>query len=205
MQHLAQQWRSAAATSGVRLLLLDHTDPEQAAEAIKVCAEHGHTAAVEPTAWGRDVMHALTVDKGFSFHDHVGDAPTSGYMVSVNKATERVIPARDITGADIADYADVHQQELAEPDNYLGAWVYRGMVYLDVSQHFADREQALAAARAHSQIGIYDIGAGETIVTATGQAAASLTDRRPALAVLTTQSHDAFAAQLRALAGEPPG
>lgn len=202
MQHLSRQWRNAAASSGVKFVLLDHTDPETAAEHLR---GHGVTAAAaEPNEWGRSVMHALTTTGGFSFHDHVGDAPDHGFMVSLSKSGEQVLPVRDVTGAVVADYAALHAAELADPMNYLGGWVYKGKVYLDVSRLFLDKEEALAQARTHNQIGIYDIGEGKTIITATGQYEASvtsLTDKRPAYAVRTSQSYDDFAAQLRRMGG----
>ena len=207
MQHLSRSWRNAAVTSGVSFHRLDHTDPESAAEHLRA---HGVTATrPAENAWGQQVMHALTVDGGFSFHDHVGDGPTGGFMVSLAKTDERAIPARDITGETVADFAALHQQALKDPDTFLGAWVWQGKVYLDLSHHVASRAEALSLAKAHSQIGIYDIAAGKTIVTATGAyegaKVAVLTDyRRAYVRQGASQSNHEFANALRQLAGEQP-
>jgi len=115
--------------------------------------------------WDKDVMHAVTKDGGFTFHDAIGDGPSDGFMVSVAKHNEVKMPVRGLTSAHIADYMSTHQQELKDPANYLGGWVYKGNVYLDISRHVPDREQAMKLARANNQLGIYDIGKGETLMT----------------------------------------
>ena len=117
------------------------------------------------TEWGKKLMHAVTKQGGFTFRDLVGDGPGEGYMVSVDKSTEKKIPLRDLTSADVADYMSIHQQALKDPNNYLGGWVHKGNVYLDISRHTTDRDEALNLARANQQLGIYDIGRGETIMT----------------------------------------
>lgn len=117
------------------------------------------------TEWGKKLMHAVTKQGGFTFRDLVGDGPGEGYMVSVDKSTEKKIPLRDLTSADVADYMSIHQQALKDPNNYLGGWVHKGNVYLDISRHTTDRDEALKLARANQQLGIYDIGRGETIMT----------------------------------------
>lgn len=208
MQHLVGQWRrSAAGEDGVRHLILPKDDHETA---------HGHimthlgpkTAATfdnpEPaTDWGKKVMHEVTKNKGFSFHDHIGDGPSSGYMVSTLKGAEQTIPLRDITSDHVADFRDVHQQELKNPNNYLGAWVHKGKVYLDVSTHVQSREQAHHLARQHKQIGVFSLANFETEMTEphpSQQRAASITDRRPGY-VRGGGSDEDFVASLKALGG----
>lgn len=117
------------------------------------------------TEWGRQVQHAVTKDQGFTFHDHIGDGPKSGYMVSVAPEAEHVIPLRDLHPDHIADYRDTHQDLLKDPNNFLGGWVYKGKAYLDISRHVESRDQALALARQHNQLGVYDIGSGQTVLT----------------------------------------
>jgi hypothetical protein len=132
--------------------------------------------------WSRDLMHAVTKDGGFTFHDHVGDGPSGGYMVSVDKHGEETVPIKDLTPGRVADYMSVHQQDLKDPHNYLGGWVYKGKVFLDVSRNVADRNEAMRLGDANSQLGIYDLNSGQTVLTNYGtrrqqggqQAAASL-------------------------------
>lgn len=171
-------------TEQVHFVLVDHTKPDEAVMHLKrIGMGHLHGGErpdprqregmgyVPPqnltpkTDWGKSVMHAVTKDQGFSFHNTIGDGPTSGYMVSTQKSSEHAIPIRDLTPEVLGDYRDVHQQELADPDNYLGGWVHKGKVYLDISRHVTDQGQAAALAKEHNQIGIYDLGAGQTMLT----------------------------------------
>lgn len=127
---------------------------------------------------GKAAVHAIVKDQGFTFKSHVGDGPTSGYMCSTTRGAEESFPIADLTPEHIAAYRDKHAAELAKPDNYLGGWVWEGKVYLDVSTHFKDRASALKAAKEHDQIGIYDIGTGQTVETAkelgTGRVASTM-------------------------------
>lgn len=153
----------------VHFLLLPHEDPEACHAAIQSHDDATKKQAARPmqlaTSWGKDVMHAVTKDEGFTLHDHIGDAPKVGYMVSLDKSTEKVIPVRDLTPGDVADYRDLHTRELADPDNYLGAWVYKGKLYLDISHHESVEATAMDLAKDHDQIGVYDIASGKTLLT----------------------------------------
>lgn len=153
-------------------------------------------------SWDRDVMHSVTKDGGFTFRDVVGDGPKEGYMVSVNKDTEVKMPLRDLTSAHVADYMSTHQQTLKDPNNYLGGWVYKGNVYLDISRHTPDREEALRLARANKQLGIYDIGKGETVLTADHPEQQQ--PQRAAFVTTRTAGVDDFVNALRAEAGLDP-
>lgn len=165
-----------------RFVLLDHSNPVKAYVHLLKHLRETQTAhilstravrrvearpftPVPATEWGKQVQHAVTKDHGFTFHDHIGDGPKDGYMVSVDKDSEQVMPMLGLHPDQIADYRDMHQQELKDPENYLGGWVYKGKVYLDISHHVADQNQALALARQHQQLGVYDIGHGQTVMT----------------------------------------
>lgn len=117
-----------------------------------------------PTQWGTSVLDAIRRDEGFSFRDKVGDGPSGGYMVSVNKHTETRIPINQLTAADVADYMSVHQQELAEPDQYMGGWLHKGYIYLDVSKNVRDLDEAMRLARQHSQLAIFDLSTMDTVM-----------------------------------------
>lgn len=169
----------------VALVRLHDNDPQRAYEQLLAAVSVPGDATVREAAtfrrrngvpdseegWGKDLMHSVTSTGGFTFHDMVGDGPRTGYMVSVAKETEQKVPLRDLTPEHVADYMSIHQQALKNPDNFLGGWVYKGNVYLDVSRHVARLDEALALAREHNQIGIYDLGRGETILTADQKAA----------------------------------
>lgn len=132
-------------------LLMHHADDLEA------------SAGVVDVEFGRLGLEEIRRSHGFTVHDHFGDSPRSGYMVSISPATEKVIPLASVTAQDIADYRNAHKDLLADPDNYFGAWVWEGNVYLDISRNVRDRDEALALGRRYNQLGIYDLARGETI------------------------------------------
>ncbi len=145
-----------------QLIRIHDTDPHHAVRHVFTHANMAHEASTDD--WARDVEKAVK-GGGFTFHDAVGDAPSSGYMVSVAKSTEQKVPVSELDSRRVADYMAIHQQELKDPSNFLGAWVNRGMVYLDVSRHVDDRDEALRLAKEHQQLAIYDLGSGQEIFT----------------------------------------
>lgn len=147
----------------VRLLLLDHRDPARAAQAIRAASVMGTIAMAPP--WAQQADQTLADHGGFTLHDRIGDAPTSGYMVSLDKSTEEVHPASSITAEVIDAYRTKHASALAHPDVYLGAWVHEGKAYLDIPAHFTDLDKAMRAAADNDQIAVFDIGTGTEIIT----------------------------------------
>jgi len=107
-------------------------------------------------------------DGGFSIHDHIGDGPTTGYMVSMNKNTERDFAAKDLTADHIRQYQEDHADELSQAGYYFGAWhnPEDGRVYLDVSKNFKDKDEAMKAAKGADQIAIFDLSTFNSVVTA---------------------------------------
>lgn len=164
-------FRQAVSAKPVLHLLSDDDE-----DAVRQLREHhglATTAAIPPSdeVFGHEGLQRIISDKGFTVHSHFGDAPTQGFMVSTVKNSEEVYPLASITAADIAAYRRKHAAQLANPNSYMGAWVWEGNVYLDVSTHVPEESQALALARQHDQLGIYDLATGDTIETSTITAA----------------------------------
>lgn len=102
---------------------------------------------------------------GFTLHDHVGDAPTSGYMVSRSKNTEDTMPMNKLTPEHISSYANAHTRELSDPNTYLGGWLDGKNFYLDISSHRPTIDRAAHDAANANQLAIYDLGKGTSINT----------------------------------------
>ena len=102
---------------------------------------------------------------GFTLHDHVGDAPTDGYMVSLDKHSEESMPIADLRPEMIEAFVGKHSENLAKKGNYLGGWLDRGRFYLDVSGHIPDLNRATGAAVRNKQLGIYDLSNKRTVDT----------------------------------------
>lgn len=147
-------------------------------------SKSGMAGMDDPAAFGQAGLQAITKDQGFSVNAHFDSAANSGYMVSVAKNTERIISLGQLKASDIAKYREDEGDKLTDPDSYIGAWVYDGNVYLDVSKHVADRDEAIKLAVENHQLGVYDLSSGETIDTshlqlATASRVASMFARRP--------------------------
>lgn len=172
MNHLRQAWRQVAnGSQGIHFVVL----PKDAGGAHAALVEHheGRTAAVYPPLstqpeWTRDVMHALTAkgEAGFTVHDKMGDAPRSGFMVSMDPHNEEKIPLSDLRHNPdwVGDYFDRHASELRNPDTYIGAWVWQGMAFLDVSVHTNSADEARRLCLRYNQKGYYDLATGQTVL-----------------------------------------
>lgn len=125
---------------------------------------HGRKHYVQPTRWGKAVLDLLD-EPGFTFHDFPGDAPSSGYMVSVNPEAEHILPEYDVTSDDLGEYMDIWGWELHDPNKFIGGWVHQGKLYLDISTWEPSLEDAALLAKAHNQIAIYDLTNDQEIMT----------------------------------------
>ena len=110
------------------------------------------------------MLHELTRNGGFSFHDHPGDGPKSGYMVALPGA-EDIHTLQDVRKRPdiVADYLDLHKDDLAQPNRHFGGWVHRGKVFFDVSEHTHDANAAKELAKQHGQLAYYDLGTGQSV------------------------------------------
>lgn len=150
------------ASGKARYVLLPHWDTD---EAFRILMQHaqdmGSRTALQVTPELMEQAHK----GGFTLHDHVGDAPTEGYMVSLDKNTEHSMPIADLRPEHIQAFVDKHADRLGSPGNYLGGWLDGGKFYLDISSHIPDLNRATGAAVRNKQLGIYDLGKGRTIDT----------------------------------------
>ena len=99
---------------------------------------------------------------GFSINIISKKKPRSGYMVS-DFEKEKPIPSKDFFSSRsaskgyIKDYIKENAQELSEKGAYLGGWVYKGKVYLDVSRRYASKKDAVYALFDNKQISGYNV------------------------------------------------
>lgn len=123
-------------------------------------------------------MYAETIDKGidelieqtrknggFSVSMTGHPVPATGYMVGGYEAS--LIFGRDVLEAGhsvtayqmILQYVGKHFTMLTRFDVFLGGWIDTDtdLVYVDISQHFEDKSEAMAAARFHDEIAIWDL------------------------------------------------
>lgn len=96
------------------------------------------------------------VDHGGATLDLHGHAPKTGYAVACDHRLEKV-SAKPISPAVLADYISRHWGKLESPGKFLGLWDHGSHCYLDVVTVEPDLERAIALARQHGQLAIYDL------------------------------------------------
>lgn len=80
-------------------------------------------------------------------------SPKTGYMVS-RWGTEQKIPVAEFNDVELSRYATGHVLDVNE---FYGAWVSDGIVYLDISVNFRDESLAMFTAQVNEQLAIWDI------------------------------------------------
>ena len=103
--------------------------------------------------------------------------PTQGYFVSI-KNHEQVIDVKDFTLEVVNQYVEKSAELLDKNYNFLGAWIEKDKVYLDISQLFLDKHQALTIAMEQQQRAIYDISKDKVINLPTPQKSGTYTQQR---------------------------
>lgn len=78
-----------------------------------------------------------------------------GYMVSYFE-TEKTFDLNDIDYHEISNLILKRKADLKE-NEYLGFWVYKGKLYIDISINIIDLEQAKKVGIANNQLSIYDL------------------------------------------------
>ena len=108
----------------------------------------------------KDLKQMLINNGGFTLSSSLQDVSLdSGYMVAY-KEHENII---DINSLELGQSINTTQDNAKKLNAFVGGWLDNGLVYLDVSKHFTDKDKALEFARQEKQIAIYDIEKGESI------------------------------------------
>ena len=95
---------------------------------------------------------------GASYNITTGDTtPKTGYMVSIDGYEEKH-ECSNILNHVVRDYVVRYSEILSDGETYLGGWLDKqtSTVYLDVSMHISDLQEAIEFARNNNQIAIYD-------------------------------------------------
>ena len=111
------------------------------------------------------LVDALSVpDGGFSVTVKNWMDARAGFAVSVAPECEQQLSG-SVTHEDIERYVSDHAAMLAHSDVLLGGWRNPddGLAYLDVSIIVRSRRQALALARKHDQLAIWDFAHNRSV------------------------------------------
>lgn len=118
----------------------------------------------------QQVLSTIARTGGISYHVPSGTMLVSGYAVSPYPAAERIIPGRELTAADLADYLADYAGLLSKPNHCLGVWTNDGSdtdtdttgVYLDVSIIVPDVDTAHRVAFDHNQLAFFHLDTATT-------------------------------------------
>lgn len=89
--------------------------------------------------------------------------PQNGYMVSVRDA-EYTLPVSEFSDSDVERYTAKYFNTVNQSANrYFGAWVNDGVVFLDVSVHLSNRDDAIRRGVAEKQLSIFDLNVGRDV------------------------------------------
>jgi hypothetical protein len=86
-----------------------------------------------------------------------GLIPKSGFMVSPYEDRQFVVKKELLTKEAISKYVKNNSDLLKKNYNYLGGWVDKGKVYLDISVRRESQGLAMTLAVQHNQEAIYDV------------------------------------------------
>ena len=96
---------------------------------------------------------------GFTVDNTTGKKKKSGFAAGIGK--EKVFEGRTATMKEVNAYREEHAEALAEKDNYLGAWMDGGNMFLDVSKVYPNtdmgKKRAYEAAKSRGEFGIQDL------------------------------------------------
>jgi hypothetical protein len=113
---------------------------------------------------GSEVEAAVRISGGATLSTVPGvSSPRAGYIVSL-PGHECILhyPSTDVSKA-VREFSLANKAVLAQPGKYLGAWVDKDLLYLDVSQHVAELGTAYELGQRYHQLAIYDVSAGKDI------------------------------------------
>lgn len=129
-------------------------------------ALQGKPADLAPPAVDWDpVMKSIADTGGYTFGEEFGDAPTSGYMISL-PGTEERRPTDTVTPATEDDYHKRHWDQLRDdPDLSQGGWDNKDTFYTDLSRNDTDLYRTVGDAVTTDQLGIYDLNQEQTLDT----------------------------------------
>jgi hypothetical protein len=92
--------------------------------------------------------------------------PKRGFALSIRKDTEKVVKLDQTHAkirAQLKDYIHAHREDIKAEGNYLGGWIDKGKLYVDISRVVKKKDEAIDLAREAKQLAVFDLGKGQTI------------------------------------------
>lgn len=97
---------------------------------------------------------------GITIDVSTGCEPSEGYAYAPSRDSERTFALEEFWPPDVAQFRRDNDALLQLPGAHLGAWVWQGVVYLDVSVVGPANADTIRAAQDAQQIAVYDLRSG---------------------------------------------
>lgn len=117
----------------------------------------------------QDISNELTsnlcVNDGLTFDNNTETLLLEGqkvFIVSL-EGFQRIYNVDDFSSDDLAKYLVEFSEQLKDPKYHLGAWIYDGEVYLDISIELPDEVSAKIAAIQNKQQAYYNLATGKEV------------------------------------------
>jgi hypothetical protein len=124
-----------------------------------------------------EFVAAIIENGGATYNLAMGDTAHSGYMVSKKGFEMKFQPEVDVTQA-VCQFIKEFGFELYEVENFMGAWIDEGVLYLDISNNFAKRSDAIREGYKNEQLAIFDVVAQESLYLPTPQKTGTMTQQQ---------------------------
>ena len=95
-----------------------------------------------------------------------GRAPKDGYMVSPYKDREAISQFTKDKSTEVKtfkEYQQLNKEFIAQKNHYLGAWVDKDKLYLDISVNVRDKAEAMDLAKQNNQLAMWDVAKKEEV------------------------------------------
>jgi hypothetical protein len=125
----------------------------------------------------KEFVAAIIENGGATYNLANGGTVHDGYMVSKKGFGMKFEPEVDVTKA-VCQYIKEYGFELYEPENYIGAWIDKGVLYFDISNNYMGRSEAIKKGYENEQIAIFDVAKMESIYLPTPQRTGTMTQQK---------------------------
>jgi hypothetical protein len=124
-----------------------------------------------------EFVAAIIKNGGATYNLAMGDTAHKGYMVSKKGFEMKFPPEKNVKQA-VIQFMEAYGFELYDAENYMGAWVDEGILYMDISNNFEKRSEAIREGYKNEQIAIYDVVAQESVYLPTPQKTGTMTQQQ---------------------------
>jgi hypothetical protein len=124
-----------------------------------------------------EFVASIIENGGATYNLANGGTVDKGYMVSKKGFEMKFQPEVDVTQA-VCQFIKEFGFELYEVENFMGAWIDEGVLYLDVSNNFAKRSDAIREGYKNEQLAIFDLVAQESLYLPTPQKTGTMTQQQ---------------------------